>query len=106
MSIKEDKARVIAERVADRFSAQAHSPAPKGDSGVGADLASIRAGLRELHEKLALIEQRVLSRQRERADAETLETGRAGVQAQGFVPLTHSPWLAGVNPSAGFMPHA
>ena len=90
MATDSQNARAMAERIARRISA-----VPPGTSAtperpnVSAELASVRAGLNDLQQKLARLEARLAG-----------DTGSsAASRSEGFVPLTHSPWLAGVNAS-------
>jgi len=95
MSTELDHAREIAERIARRVSADRHSkpslahPQPE----VSSELASVRAGISELQRKLAQLEAKV-----------SLESGQGSASAgstpsRSPVPITHSPWLAGINSS-------
>lgn len=66
----------MAERIARRVGASG-APAQSGNTDLGAELASMRATLTELQNKLIQIESKVGSN----------------------APRVHSPWLAGVNAS-------
>ena len=95
MSTELDQAREIAERVARRVSSESHSKPnrayPKPE--VSAELAAVRAGISELQKKLAQLEAKVsLEPVDSRANQNSPNTERP-------VPLTHSPWLSGVNAS-------
>jgi hypothetical protein len=74
----EDQAKVMAERIARRVAAK-----PASSTGGGSDLltelASMRASLNELQNRLIQIESKV--------------------RVEPAAPRTHSPWLAGVNAS-------
>jgi hypothetical protein len=72
----EDQARVMAERIARRVAASPAASQSRPD--IASELAAMRASLNELQNRLIQIESKVSS-----APA----------------PLTHSPWLAGVNAS-------
>lgn len=104
MSTELEQARVIAERIARRISGGSGSQsstgaAPSSPSDVSAELAAMRAGLSELQKRLAQIESKVRSNSR---DTTTSEIGFASSSpgwSERPVPLTHSPWLAGVNAS-------
>ena len=95
MSTEVDQAREIAERIARRVSSDNRSkpnlshPRPE----VSSELAAVRAGISELQRKLAQLEAKVSS---ESVDSHA-PVG-AG-QARSTVPITHSPWLAGINSS-------
>lgn len=95
MSTELDQAREIAERIARRVSSDNSSrrnrvqPKPE----VSAELAAVRAGLSELQRKLAQLEAKVSL---ESVDS---HTNLSSATAKSTVPLTHSPWLAGVNAS-------
>lgn len=97
MSTESDQARLIAERVARRLSDSPTSSIPKeiASSNLSGELAAMRSGLNELQKRLAQIESKV------RASEETT-SGSTYVKPATTsrpVPLTHSPWLAGVNAS-------
>ena len=65
-------------------------------SDLSAELAAMRAGLSELQKRLAQIESKV------RSNPQTSEIGfttTSSSRSERPVPLTHSPWLAGVNAS-------
>ncbi len=103
MSTEVEQARVIAERIARRVSSESETQSsaaltPSSRSDLTGELAAMRAGLGELQNRLAQIEAKV------RAGAETSASELwSGTQpsnrADRGVPLTHSPWLAGVNSS-------
>jgi hypothetical protein len=83
-----DQAKLIAERIAQRVSQQpsAQRPTQNGSSDISAELAALRASLGQLQDRLIQIEAKVTS------------SGPVGPTATSpRVPLTHSPWLAGVN---------
>jgi hypothetical protein len=84
MSTESDHARQIAERVARRVSSNPSTQPRAAATEVSAELAAVRSTLNELQKKLVQIEAR-------------MNSGKAEPRP---VPLTHSPWLAGVN--AGF----
>jgi hypothetical protein len=98
MSTEAEYARKIAERVARRVSASPSAPpAPSSATEVSAELSSVRATLSELQNKLAQLEAKVS------ADTSEYQSGTsysAANTAEQPVPLTHSPWLAGVNAAA------
>jgi hypothetical protein len=98
MSTESDQARLIAERVAKRLSDSPASSSTKEhtSSNLSGELAAMRSGLNELQKRLAQIESKV------RASEETSlpsSYARPGTTTTRPVPLTHSPWLAGVNAS-------
>jgi hypothetical protein len=74
----EDQARLMAERIARRVAGSPAEPANRKD--ISSELAAMRATLSELQNRLIQIESRVSS-------------------GEPAAPRTHSPWLAGVNPS-------
>jgi len=86
MNSETEQARRIAERVAQRVGS-AGAAQPVTDN-VATELASMRALLSDLQKKLTDIESRVRS------------SDHTPSIAQRPVPLTHSPWLAGVNATA------
>lgn len=115
MSTELDHAREIAERIARRVSTEnpsslnrarptPHSPAKPE---VSSELAAVRAGLSELQRKIAQLEAKVSSESME--DPTNLNLSNTPQPLSSFehpasntsrpVPLTHSPWLAGVNAS-------
>src|ERR671918_69564 len=90
MSADLDRARSIADRIARRVTSVPHQDRGGGEDLSG-ELAAVRAGLNDLQKRLAQIEAKV--------DLNSGGTVSAGALDE-RVPLTHSPWLAGVN--AGF----
>ncbi len=107
MSTELDQAREIAERIARRVSndgsPRPNRPQPKAE--VSAELAAVRAGLSELQRKIAQLEAKVSSGPNEPRAGESdfsFDERTPPFEAprqQRPVPLTHSPWLAGVNAS-------
>lgn len=118
MSTEPDHTREIAERIARRVAndipAMPRRVQPKPE--VASELAAVRAGLSELQRKIAQLEAKVSSEPNEPATGTTDFSHYPGAQlnrnAQPFdartrafdqrarpAPLTHSPWLAGVNAS-------
>ena len=88
MNSEREQARRIAERVAQRLGS---SDLKEGAvENVATELASVRALLSELQRKLIDIEARVTT-PRDYANP---------TSGQRMAPLTHSPWLAGVNATA------
>ena len=98
-----EQARLIAERIARRVSSesglQANSAPMAGlKPEVSSELATMRAMLTELQKRLVQIESKVRSDQSETATVKTYgTTSPSGGDKR--IPLTHSPWLAGVNAS-------
>ena len=104
MSTELEQARLIAERIARRVSAGSASssslaPAPTSDSDVSTELAAMRAGLSDLQKRLAQIEMKVRSSPRDTAGSGRGFTSSSPGMSERPIPLTHSPWLAGVNAS-------
>jgi hypothetical protein len=109
MSTESDHAREIAERIARRVTGDNAStihaePALRwAKPELSSELAAVRAGLNDLQKKIAQLEAKVSS---DSVDSRTISTSSSTFSAPANstrpVPLTHSPWLAGVN--AG-MPH-
>lgn len=109
MSTELDQAREIAERIARRVSSGTSSSTPnvaQPKTQVSAELAAVRAGLSELQRKIAQLEAKVTTA----ADGPTNSSSpdntspfasrpRYFDERSQPVPLTHSPWLAGVNAS-------
>jgi hypothetical protein len=97
MSTESEQARLIAERVAKRLSDSPTSslPTEHPSSNLSGELAAMRSGLNELQKRLAQIEAKV------RATGETPHSHHSGPTTTTTrpAPLTHSPWLAGVNAS-------
>lgn len=103
-----EQARLIAERIARRVagestgqtSAQSSSgPSASLRSEVSSELATMRSMLIELQNRLLQIESKVSSDERETAPA-AISYGTASLsRTDRPIPLTHSPWLAGVNAS-------
>lgn len=103
MSTELEQARLIAERIARRVSGGSGSQssrgaAPSSPSDVSAELAAMRAGLSELQKRLAQIEAKVRSHPRD-TTSEIGFTSSSPGRSERPVPLTHSPWLVGVNAS-------
>jgi hypothetical protein len=98
MSTDQEHARLIAERVAKRVAGSTFT-APKSDVNISAELSAVRASLSELEKKLARIESKVSG---QTVSAQTQASIGTASQTSGArpVPLTHSPWLAGVNATA------
>jgi len=104
MSTELEQARLIAERIARRMSGGSSTQARTGaaampSSDLSAELAAMRAGLSELQKRLAQIEAKVRSNPREATISEMGFTSSSPGRSERPVPLTHSPWLAGVNAS-------
>ncbi|MDQ3667350.1 MAG: hypothetical protein M3410_12390 [Acidobacteriota bacterium] len=104
MSTELEQARLIAERIARRVSGgSGNQPFTGGalssPSDLSAELAAMRAGLSELQKRLAQIESKVRSNPRDTTTAEIGFTSSNPGRSERPVPLTHSPWLAGVNAS-------
>lgn len=101
MSTEFDHAREVAARIARRVAGpdsqswgQTRSTAGKPE--LSSELAAVRAGLNDLQKKIAQLEAKVGS------SAATSDINLAPASAPSAyqtVPLTHSPWLAGVNAS-------
>jgi hypothetical protein len=95
MSTELEQARLIAERIARRVSGGTATGTTAGPSSdVSAELAAMRAGLNELQRRLAQIESKV------RSNPQITDPPDIGfARSARPVPLTRSPWLAGVNAS-------
>lgn len=98
MSTELDHAREIAERIARRVGKPSPAVAPDNPSlskpALSSELAAVRAGLSDLQRKISQLE----------AKLDSASTGSAPASAaysstERSAPLTHSPWLAGVNAS-------
>lgn len=89
--IESDQARSIAERVARKMSGASQSPSrySQVDSSLAAEIASVRASISALQQKLAQLESGARETTTSRSSSQSARTP--------FVPPTHSPWLAGVN---------
>ena len=114
MSTELDHAREIAERIARRVSTgnpakrsgQPRAQAPAKQE-VTSELAAVRAGLSELQRKIAQLEAKMSSESIESPANSSLSNTADAVSNIAHplsnpphtVPLTHSPWLAGVNDS-------
>jgi hypothetical protein len=92
MSTEQEHARLIAERIAKRMSDRA-PVVPRQEPNLTAELSAVRSTLSELERKLARIEAKISG---ESPTHGTETTTRLGSSTRP-VPLTHSPWLAGVN---------
>jgi hypothetical protein len=102
MSSELDQARLIAERIARRVSGNSASQSSERISATpGADmsdeLAAMRAGLSDLQKRLAQIEAKVRSERGEAANGDLVFSQAEPRRTERPIPLTHSPWLAGVN---------
>lgn len=75
------------------------SAAAGAPSELSAELAAMRAGLGDLLKRLAQIESRVRSNPGDTTTSETGFTSSTPSRVERAVPLTHSPWLVGVNAS-------
>jgi hypothetical protein len=108
MSTEFDHAREIAERVARRVasgnSSTSDRPQPARPVQVKpeltSELASVRAGLSDLQRKIAQLEAKVSSESTSNPTNFNSTSAVSSVSSsERSVPLTHSPWLAGVNAS-------
>src|SRR6185436_8721190 len=98
MSTELDHARQIAERIARRMSADnGAKPNPaQSKPGVSSELAAVRAGISELQKQLAQLEAKVSF---DSFDSTPHPATPAHAPVRSPVPITHSPWLAGINSS-------
>jgi hypothetical protein len=98
MSTQEDQARELAERIARRVSLEnpQKDPRSRQTSEVGAELAAVRAGLGELQRRIAQLEAKIGSEPKE-LDGGMFDSSFDTHTRPRPVPVTHSPWLAGVN---------
>lgn len=90
MSTESDQARLVAERIARRLSDSPTANIP--NDNLSGELAAMRAGLTDLQKRLAQIEAKVRA-------GEGTSPHYSKQTSTRPVPLTHSPWLAGVNAS-------
>jgi hypothetical protein len=107
MSTELDHAREIAERIARRVGSNSptndrdltiRSSQPKPE--ITSELAAVRAGLSDLQRKIAQLEAKVSSDSvNSPANLSSLNIASNDSQNIRTAPLTHSPWLAGVNAS-------
>jgi hypothetical protein len=102
MSTELEQARLIAERIARRMSGGSGSQSSTNvaagpSSDLSAELAAMRAGLSDLQKRLAQIESSVRFNPRDIITSQTGFTSSTAGMSERPVPLTHSPWLAGVN---------
>ena len=108
MSTEIDHAREIAERIARRVANDSSKASPGSQTTrsihpkteLTSELAAVRAGLSDLQRKIAQLEAKVGSETTERPSS----FGRSdpvstATNSPRPLPLTHSPWLAGVNAS-------
>ena len=105
MSTELEQARLVAERIARRVSgtsgSQSTAPtAAESRSDVSSELAAMRAGLSELQKRLTQIEAKVRPETSGTANAATSFAQPEPYRTARPIPLTHSPWLAGVNATA------
>jgi hypothetical protein len=97
MSTELEQARIIAERVARRMAGgESTSSTSVLSPDVSSELASVRATLSDLERKLAQLEAKVKSKPDDFQNG-VLDQRTAATRSDRPVPLTHSPWLAGVN---------
>ena len=92
MSTESDHARLIAERVARRVSNNPSTQPRAATTEVSAELAAVRSTLSELQQKLVQIEARMKS-----SNGEPSHSFGPSSSSDRPIPLTHSPWLVGVN---------
>ena len=91
LEMSEDQARQIAERIARRVSdtSASNRPLQNGTPDISAELAAMRATLGQLQDRLIQIESKVKTSNPPTSQSQPIASSR--------IPLTHSPWLAGVN---------
>jgi hypothetical protein len=108
MSTELDHAREIAERIARRVAGDSPATSDRGETSrrapakteLTSELASVRAGLSELQRKIAQLEAQVSGNSTSvPANRDWLHTAPGVSPTMISAPLTHSPWLAGVNAS-------
>jgi hypothetical protein len=111
MSTEQDHAREIAERIARRVAIDNPTQSNRAQQTqqtqtkpeVVSELAAVRAGLSELQRKIAQLEAKVSSDPMDSSTNSSLSnTTRPASNISSStsarrIPLTHSPWLAGVN---------
>ena len=105
MSTELDHAREIAARIARRVTgdnpsmSQSEVTTPRSvKPELTSELAAVRAGLNELQKKIAQLEAKVSSDSTDSRTIPTLSnTFSTPANSSRPIPLTHSPWLAGVN---------
>jgi hypothetical protein len=105
MSTELDHAREIAARIARRVTddnpsmSQSEVTTPRSAKPeLTSELAAVRAGLNELQKKIAQLEAKVSSDSTDSRTIPTLSnTFSTPPNSSRPIPLTHSPWLAGVN---------
>ena len=106
MSTELDRAREIAERIARRVGGDSPSAIDRDQTTrraqpkpeLTSELAAVRAGLSELQRKIAQLEAKVSSDPTDSPANFSLSNPAPSVSSSTRpVPLTHSPWLAGVN---------
>ena len=101
MSTDQDQAREIAERIARRVSASGSSSSASSrpqSPEVSSQLAAVRAGINDLQRKLAQLEAAVSSSPPDQTTHRPSPVQGSPVPHRAG-PLTHSPWLAGINSS-------
>lgn len=106
MSTELDHAREIAERIARRVAGESPASSDGGQASrraqpkpeLTSELASVRAGLSELQRKIAQLEAKVSADSTNSPTNFNLSNAPSSGSTRP-VPLTHSPWLAGVNAS-------
>ncbi|HSS20085.1 MAG TPA: hypothetical protein VLL54_08420 [Pyrinomonadaceae bacterium] len=103
MSTELDHAREIAERIARRVAQapvqpQATPSQTQSKPGLSTELAAVRAGLNDLQRKISQLEAKLDSDSAAPLNSPVANGAQYTSNARA-VPLTHSPWLAGVNAS-------
>ena len=101
MSTEPDHAKEIAERVARRVANDIAEPQRRVQlkPEVTSELAAVRAGLSDLQRKIAQLEAKVSSESADIQAPGLSLPARPMSNLTRSAPLTHSPWLAGVNAS-------
>jgi hypothetical protein len=102
MSTEPDHTREIAERIARRVASEipATSRRVQSKPEVTSELAAVRAGLSELQRKISQLEAKIGSESVDSPASFGSSNSAPSVSyTERAAPLTHSPWLAGVNAS-------
>jgi hypothetical protein len=103
MNTEPDHAREIAERIARRVANDIPETPRRAQlkPEVTSELAAVRAGLSELQRKIAQLEAKVTSESMDSPASLSLPNTARPMSSTTTrsAPLTHSPWLAGVNAS-------
>ncbi|OLE53948.1 MAG: hypothetical protein AUG51_10850 [Acidobacteria bacterium 13_1_20CM_3_53_8] len=100
MSAEQNRARVLAERIAHRLSPdreEGNNQSATSSHDVGEELRAVRASLNDLQKRLAHIESHIAHENEDAAPAHTeRDATQSYMQREATAPSTRSPWLSGM----------